>query len=203
MSVFYYYPGGIEASIVLPSPTWITDVEKIKNIKLRKSMSGKVRTYVMRDRRTTNAQKFSLHFEHLHRAKMIELQRFLLNADGHYLWFHGVESSVSAKIAKNAGVGSTTLSLKDVTGTIYKGDYVQIDGYTYAITATGITIRPSLQSSAYIDDVVTILKKQLVLVTNSEISAASDGRAAYMDDAGNEVEDERYSMMLDILSIRQ
>lgn len=204
MAVLYYYPEGVETSIILPSPVWITDIDKIKNIKVHKSMSGKVRTYVVRDRRLSNAQRFSIHFDHLHRAKMIELQRFLLASDGHYLWFHGVESDVSAKVAENAGVGSTEVSLKNVTGVIYPGDYLELSGYTYAIIGGQVTIRPGLLASAYTDDTVTILKKQLVLIMNNEISVSSEGRAAYQDDAnGGEIEDERYSIVLDLLSIRQ
>lgn len=200
----------VDHVLSLPDPEWITDYQKIHNVTVRRAMSGKIRTYVVRDRKYAHAITYSQRFM-LHRSEVKACKKFLTLSDGHYIWAKGLDSNVSAQVAANANIGTRELKLKNVTGSINVGDYAEVDNKYYNIVGTSdssITINPGLVSLIVIDDPVTIFKQQMVIVTNQDFSFGSDGRAAGDEDdpdhIGNlmNVEDETYTLTLALLVIK-
>jgi len=200
-----------EHVLEMPDPEWITDYTKIHNVTVRRAMSGKLRTYVVRDRKYSHAITYSMNFT-LHRADVKRFNKFLALCDGHYIWTKGTDSNVSAQIAENAPLGSRDIKLRDVTGSINVGDYAQIGSVGYytiiGVSSSGMTVSPGLDGTADEGGSVDVFKQQMVIITNQQFDFGSQARAAGdendPDNSGTLIdkEDETYSLTLSILVIK-
>jgi hypothetical protein len=198
--------------LVLPDPDWIKDYTKIHNVTVRRAMSGRIRTYVVRDRKYAHAITYNMQFQ-LHRDEVRRLKKFIRLSDGHYIWVHGLDSSCGALVLVNASANSRKLKIGNATGSINVGDYLRIDGH-YAgysivgVTDNSLTTGQPLQYTVYAGMTVDVIKIQMGIINNQEISFGSDGRAAGdEDDPENSghlqnVEDETYNITLSVLVIK-
>ena len=205
ITLTYIDPSSNVHTCELRDPDWITDYTKIHNVTVRRAMSGKIRTYVVRDRKYAHAITYNMRFI-LHRPDVQRVKKFLALCDGHYVWTRGTDSNVSAFISQNADPGDRSIKLKTVTGSINVGDFVGIKTGYYTILGasdSGIIINPGLAENGDVDDPVTVFKQQMVIITNQQFDFGSDSRAAGDDDdTGEIVEDETYSLTLAILVIK-
>lgn len=208
MITFVYVDSeSVEHILELPDPDWIKDYVKIQNVVIRRAMSGKLRTYVVRDRKYSHAITYSMKFV-LHRLEMRLAKKFIKLSDGHYIWVRGLESNVGAKIAEAASAGDRSVKLQTVSGSISVGDFANIDGNYYTIVGVsdrGITIKPGLIGGVGSGLSVTILKQQMSIISNQQVDFGSEDRAAGDENKSGklmDVEDETYTLTLAILVIR-
>jgi hypothetical protein len=194
----------------LADPDWITDYTKIHNVTVRRAMSGKLRTYVVRDRKYAHAITYSMRFV-LHRAEVAKTKKFMDLCEGHYVWTRGIDSDVGAQVKETVSQGGRTIKLINVSGSINVGDYAAISGLCYTIVGvsdTGMTVHPGITHAVYAGESVTIYKQQMVIITNQQFDYGSEARAAGdendPDDSGHliDVDDETYTLTLAILVIK-
>lgn len=200
----------VEHVIEMPDPDWITDYTKIHNVVVRRSMSGKIRTYVTRDRKYAHAITYNLRFI-LHRAEIKRFIRFIELSDGHYVWTHGTDSDCGAQVSAVAHHGARTIPIKLATGSINVGDFAEVDGQYYTIRGVSdstLTVDPPLKYEIYPNQSVTIVKQQMIIINNQQFDFGSDGRAAGdendEDNTGHlvNIEDETYTFTLSVLVIK-
>ena len=209
MITFTYVDKDSEEHVLeMPDPDWITDYRKIHNVKVRRAMSGIVRTYVVRDRKYAHAITYSMSFK-LHRSEVKAFKKFIALADGHYIWTKGTESTVGAQVAVTANAGARTIKLKNVNGSINVGDFAEIGSagfYTIrGVSDVGITIHPGLSNTAYMNESVNVFKQQMTIITNQDFSFGSEARAAGDEGESGVLvnkEDETYALTLALLVIR-
>lgn len=208
MITFIYVDKDSEEHVLeMPDPDWITDYRKIHNVTVRRAMSGKIRTYVVRDRKYAHAITYSMTFK-LHRSEVKAFKKFIALANGHYIWTKGTESTVGAQVAETTSAGSRTVKLKNVNGSINVGDFAKIGVGYYTIRGVsdvGITIHPGLSYTAYLNDSVDIYKQQMAIITNQDFSFGSEERAAGDEEESGvlvDKEDENYALTLALLVIR-
>lgn len=199
-----------EHVLEMPDPDWIRDYTKIHNVTVRRSMSGKIRTYVVRDRKYAHAIIYNLQFI-LHRAEIKSFMRFIEISDGHYVWTHGTDSDCGAQVAAVAQHSTRVIPIKFATGSINVGDFAEVGGQYYTIRGVSdaeLTIDPPLTYTIYPGNSVTIVKQQMLIINNQQFDFGSDGRAAG-DDNDKEnpghlenIEDETYTFTLSVLVIK-
>jgi hypothetical protein len=206
----YVQPDHTEIVLELPDAEWITDYAKIHNVTVRRSMSGIIRTYVVRDRKFAHALTYNLRFN-LHRTDIRKLKKFLALCTGHYVWATGIDSNCSAVVSEYTAAGEHIIKISNATGSINVGDYAKIDTRYYAllgVSASSLTLKQGLVYPIEAEWTVDIIKQQMVIINNQQYDYSSEGRAAGdEDDEENpgvltNVEDETYNVVLSILVIK-
>ena len=210
ITFIYVDKESFEHVLEMPNPEWITDYRKIHNVTVRRAMSGKIRTYVVRDRKYSHAITYNMRFS-LHRDEVRRFKKFIALSDGHYVWTKGTESQVSGQVVIDAPAGTHTIRLTGVTGSITDGNYAQVGGKYYNVRGVGpgsITVDPALEATAYQGSTVDVFKQQMAIITNQQFDFGSEDRAA--GDQNSEenpghlenVEDETYAFTVAILVIK-
>lgn len=206
----YVQPDHTEIVLELPDAEWITDYSKIHNVTVRRSMSGILRTYVVRDRKFAHALTYNLRFN-LHRTDIRKLKKFLALCTGHYVWATGIDSNCRAYVAEVAYAGDRVVKISGAIGSINVGDYARITGHYYSllgVSDASLTLKQPLEHTVYVGDNVEIIKQQMIIINNQQYDYSSEGRAAGdEDDEENpgvltNVEDETYNVVLSILVIK-
>jgi len=77
----------VRNKIQMKNPDWVSDIQRVYNVIMKRSMNGVIRTYIKRDRANMEEYEITLSFKDIRYERRLAMEHFLLCAEGKYVGY--------------------------------------------------------------------------------------------------------------------